>query len=366
MNKIKISIIALAAILSSGVAHAQDNYRPWQVGASLSTIDIRVPDGAGDMIKDWFGYPDMNYGFRLAASRYIKKGITTELGFTYASFTKDHTYFPDAKNTISGRSFWSVDLRGRYHLNRLWSGTPWLDPYPQIGIGYSSIGDINKVNLVAGLGVNFWFSDVLGANLQTSYNPAFGGKVGENYFQWNVGVVLKLPLIARENPIVDHVERIKEPKEKKERKKLSENKPITRIETPEEREERTIRVTKEINLYAKTILFDVDKAIVKTQAEFILDNIAKIMQENEDFNFVVEGHTDNTGTPEHNLQLSQDRADAIKNYLVSKGIAANRLNAIGYGQTRPLESNDTERGKEINRRVEINVVKQEIIQKVEE
>ena len=178
----------------------------------------------------------------------------------------------------------------------------------------------------------------------------------------NEGIVLKLPLKARENPIVDHVEKLDDgqpKKTRKERKKVSENKPITRMETPEERAERTVRVTKEINLYAKTILFDVNKSVVKTQAEFILDNIAKIMNENDDFNFIIEGHTDNTGVAEHNLQLSQERADAIKAYLIRKGVKSKRLEAKGYGQTRPIESNDTERGREINRRVEINVAKEE-------
>lgn len=178
----------------------------------------------------------------------------------------------------------------------------------------------------------------------------------------NEGIVLKLPLKARENPIVDHVEKLDDgqpKKARKERKKVSENKPITRMETPEERAERTVRVTKEINLYAKTILFDVNKSVVKTQAEFILDNIAKIMNENDDFNFIIEGHTDNTGVAEHNLQLSQERADAIKAYLIRKGVKSKRLEAKGYGQTRPIESNDTERGREINRRVEINVAKEE-------
>ena len=161
---------------------------------------------------------------------------------------------------------------------------------------------------------------------------------------------------------MDYVEKLDDgqpKKARKERKKVSENKPITRMETPEERAERTVRVTKEINLYAKTILFDVNKSVVKAQAEFILDNIAKIMNENDDFNFIIEGHTDNTGVAEHNLQLSQERADAIKAYLIRKGVKSKRLEAKGYGQTRPIESNDTERGREINRRVEINVAKEE-------
>ena len=234
---------------------------------------------------------------------------------------------------------------------------PWLDPYPQVGVGIASVDNESKFKFIAGVGVNFWFTDVVGANVNTAYNA--GGGTGHDYYQWGAGVVLKLPLTARENPIVDHVERtkVKEPKVKKERKRVTKTGAITRVETPEEREERTKRVVKQINLYAKTILFDTDKSVVKPQAEFILDNIAIIMNENPDFNFVVEGHTDNTGTPEHNLKLSQDRADAIKQYLSRHGVSKKRLDAKGYGQTRPIESNETERGKEINRRVEINVVK---------
>lgn len=357
MNKIKIYIVALVATLSAGVASAQDNYRPWLVGAGVSTLDMRVPDGFGDQLKDWFGYPDMNVGFRLSAARYLKKGFTAELSFDYTSVKRDENFFPDqadATRLTDAKSAWGVDLRGRYHVNRLWEGLNWLDPYPQVGVGVSSIDSQSKFKIVAGIGSNFWFSDVVGANVQTAYK--IGGGIGNDYFQWSAGVVVKLPVKGLENPIVDHVERTKVPKEKKHRKGVSKATNITRVETPEERAARTERVTKEINLYAKTILFDLDKSIVKPQAEFILDNIAKIMNENPDFNFTVDGHTDNTGTPEHNLKLSQERADAIKKYLQNHGVAKKRLEAHGYGQTRPLESNDTDRGREINRRVEINVV----------
>lgn len=360
MYKIKYILIALVVIFSSRILSAQDNYRPWLIGAGVSTVDMRVPTDFTGMVKDWFGYPDMNVGFRLAASRYLRKGITTEVGFAYASITRDENYFRgEASTKVTGKSFFGADVRARYHLNRLWEGLPWLDPYPQLGLGISSIEGKTKVNFIAGVGANFWFTDVIGANVQTSYHPSLKGGIGSDYFQLGVGVVVKFPFKALEEPIVDHVERERLPKIKKERKRITKARPITRVETPEEREARTIRVTKEINLYAKTILFDLDKAIVKTQAEFILDNIAKIMQENEDFNFVIEGHTDNTGTPEHNLQLSQERADAIRAYLVNKGINKKRLEAKGYGLSRPLESNDTERGREINRRVEINVIPDE-------
>lgn len=382
MYNIKTTIIALLGIISTGIVSAQDNYRPWLVGAGINTVDMRVPTDFGGIAKDWFGYPDMNVSFRVSASRYLKKGFTLEASLSHNNITRDENYFPAfgfTKN--SGKAFLSFDVRGRYHLNRLWEAIPWFDPYPQLGIGFSSIAGEGKMNFLAGFGANFWFSDIVGANVQTTYNPALGGGIGRDYFQWGAGLVLKLPFKARENPIVDYVEREELPKEpKKDRKKVSQNKSITRQETDEERQARMAqleaqrqeriarveRVTKEINLYAKTILFDTDKAIIKTQAEFILDNIAKIMDENKDFHFVIEGHTDNTGSAEHNLTLSQNRADAIKQYLIKKGVHQDRLEAKGFGLSRPLESNDTERGREINRRVEINVIPLEVEVEIQE
>ena len=77
MNRIKILMVATLATLSTGVLSAQDNYRPWLVGAGVSTVDFKVPERS--VIKDWFGYPDMNVGFRVNAARYIKKGLMQAL-----------------------------------------------------------------------------------------------------------------------------------------------------------------------------------------------------------------------------------------------------------------------------------------------
>ncbi len=70
----------------------------------------------------------------------------------------------------------------------------------------------------------------------------------------------------------------------------------------------------------------------------------------------ISGHTDTDGDEASNLVLSQQRADAVKNYLISKGIASNRLIAIGFGETKPIETNTTAEGKKANRRTEIQVL----------
>ena len=115
-------------------------------------------------------------------------------------------------------------------------------------------------------------------------------------------------------------------------------------------------VIKKLNDYSKSVLFDSGKATVKADSYVTLDAMAEIMKEYEATNFSIEGHTDNVGKPESNLELSAERALAIKTYLISKGINANRLNSQGFGAAKPITSNKTTAGKAANRRVEIKVV----------
>ena len=101
--------------------------------------------------------------------------------------------------------------------------------------------------------------------------------------------------------------------------------------------------------------FDFNKAIIKPGYDKDINDLAKVMKDYPDLKVVIEGHTDNIGTAEYNKKLSQERADAVKKYLVEKGIDANRIKAQGFGDERPIASNDTEEGRQKNRRVEAAV-----------
>ena len=100
------------------------------------------------------------------------------------------------------------------------------------------------------------------------------------------------------------------------------------------------------------INFDIDKAAIRPESMGTLNMIVNVMKANPDLKFEVGGHTDNTGSADHNLQLSQQRADAVKTQLVAMGVDASRLSTKGFGDGKPIAENSTPEGKANNRRVE--------------
>ena len=107
----------------------------------------------------------------------------------------------------------------------------------------------------------------------------------------------------------------------------------------------------------QTYLFDFDKAEVKPIFFPMLDHIAKILKDNPKMTVQLEGHTDSVGTEKYNQGLSERRANAIKNALVNGAKAdANRLKAVGYGETKPIMTNDNKEGRAKNRRVDLKPI----------
>ncbi|MFV0540399.1 MAG: OmpA family protein [Aestuariibaculum sp.] len=119
----------------------------------------------------------------------------------------------------------------------------------------------------------------------------------------------------------------------------------------------TKEVQKALNDYAKTILFDTGKSTIKTQSAKVLEDIIAILKQYPNSKFTVEGHTDSVGSESLNQKLSNSRANSVKDYLTNNGIQSSRLSAMGYGESKPIDSNKTKAGRANNRRVEINLVK---------
>lgn len=108
--------------------------------------------------------------------------------------------------------------------------------------------------------------------------------------------------------------------------------------------------------FASGLLYDFDSDVVRADAAQNLRNLAASLNKYPNTDLLIVGHTDAVGTSEYNQGLSQRRATAAANYLAAQGVSSARLRAVGRGETEPIAGNDTEGGRQLNRRVEIAIV----------
>jgi len=104
------------------------------------------------------------------------------------------------------------------------------------------------------------------------------------------------------------------------------------------------------------IFFDTDSDVLKDESKVELQKVLEFLDVNKSVRVEISGHTDNTGTESHNLELSRKRASAVVNYLVSNGTDPGRIESKGYGASQPVDTNDTEAGKAANRRTELKIL----------
>ena len=455
MKRIKISLASLALVAAVGSVQAQDENSKWAIGFGINAVDIRTPHQFGDFLKDWGGTKDLNIlpaVTKLSVARYIGAGFSAEIEGSLNKIKEGFDGYSEDK------SFWSANLQAKYALRRLFTTeSGWFDPYIKVGGGYTAYESRfddkeGGFKALAGGGINFWFTDHLGVNLQTGYHHGFQ-KNGTDYFQHSAGIVIKfgakdtdkdgipdnkdacpeVPGLKEFNGCPDTdgdgiadkddaCPQVKGPKEfngcpdtdgdgipdkddacpevagpkefngcpdtdgdgipDKDDKcpdvaGPAENGGCPWPDTdgdgvldkddlcpevagpasnkgcpePDENEQ------KQLNQYAKTILFDTGKATIKFQSAEVLNQILNVLKKYPNSRFRIEGHTDSIGKRAKNMILSQNRADAVKVYLIQGGIDAGRLESQGFGPDRPIASNKNKKGRELNRRVEINLIK---------
>ena len=428
MKRIKISLASLALVATVGSVQAQDENSKWAIGFGINAVDIRTPHQFGDFLKDWGGTKDLNIlpaVTKLSVARYIGAGFSAEIEGSLNKIKEGFDGYSEDK------SFWSANLQAKYALRRLFTTeSGWFDPYIKVGGGYTAYESRfddkeGGFKALAGGGINFWFTDHLGVNLQTGYHHGFQ-KNGTDYFQHSAGIVIKFGSkdtdkdgIPDNKDACPEVAGLKEfngcpdtdgdgiadkddacpevagPKEfngcpdtdgdgiaDKDDKcpdvaGPAENGgcpwpdtdgdgvldkddlcpevagPASNKGCPEPNDDDQ----KRLNQYAKTILFDTGKATIKFESAEILNQIINVLKKFPNSRFRIEGHTDSTGKKAKNIELSQNRADAVKIYLIQGGIASERLESKGYGHEKPIASNKNKKGRALNRRVEINLIK---------
>ena len=404
MKKIKVSLAALALSSIFWTAQAQDKSNPWSIGFGVNAVDLRTPDKLGDGLKDFVGTKDFNILpaiSKLSVSRYIGAGFSAEIDGTLNKIERGFGVVGGDANSYSNvdNAFWAVNLQAKYALRNLFTeNSGWFDPYLKLGGGYTNIGDINNFKALGGLGINFWLNDNIGLNIQTGYHHAFKSDAND-YFQHSAGIVIKFGAKDTDGDgVYDKDDECIDVKGLKEFKGCPDTDgdgiPDKDDACPEEKgtkenngcpfqdrdgdgvldkddlcpdvkgtasnkgcPEVTETIQKQLNEYANTILFHTGKATIQDASAQVLDQIVNVLNEYKSSRFTVEGHTDSTGNKAKNLTLSQERADAVKAYLINKGIDSSRLEAKGFGQDSPIASNKTAQGRALNRRVEINLIK---------
>ena len=455
MKRIKISLASLALVATVGSVQAQDENSKWAIGFGINAVDIRTPHQFGDFLKDWGGTKDLNIlpaVTKLSVARYIGAGFSAEIEGSLKKIKEGFDGYSEDK------SFWNANLQAKYALRRLFTTeSGWFDPYIKVGGGYTAYESRfddkeGGFKALAGGGINFWFTDHLGVNLQTGYHHGFQ-KNGTDYFQHSAGIVIKFgskdtdkdgipdnkdacPEVAGlkefngcpdtdgdgipdKDDACPQVKGLKEfngcpdtdgdgipdkddacpevagPKEfngcpdtdgdgipdkddkcpdvagpaenggcpwpdtdgdgvlDKDDQCVNEAGPASNNGCPEPNDDDQ----KRLNQYAKTILFDTGKATIKFQSAEVLNQIINVLKKFPKSRFRIEGYTDSTGKKQKNIELSQNRADAVKIYLIQGGIASERLESKGYGPEKPIASNKNKKGRALNRRVEINLIK---------
>ena len=146
-------------------------------------------------------------------------------------------------------------------------------------------------------------------------------------------------------------------------KAFTSDKDYTQLEVPDNKGELlSFEVVIQFELPRKytldNVYFETGKADIKPTSFKELDQMVEYMKLKKSLVIEIAGHTDNVGNADANLKLSQDRANSVRAYLIKKGITENRVQAKGYGDTQPLSSNDTDAGKQKNRRTEVRVIKE--------
>ena len=116
-------------------------------------------------------------------------------------------------------------------------------------------------------------------------------------------------------------------------------------------------LTGKVSIVLSNIFFNVDKADLKPESYPELNRLATFLKSNPSARLEISGHTDSQGSEQHNKTLSEQRAQSVRNYLVQHGCNADNITAAGYGASKPVADNTSEKGRAANRRVEFRILK---------
>ncbi len=409
------SLFSIIAVCLFATAHAQKDIKPTTVGIHYSFTDFVTSSrihasSVGDVLKNnqWARSPQMMSG--LGVDFY--KGITSHIDFAASiNYTKGVNNFKLPLTNILPYTLLTADALVNI---KLLQDKKYVTPYLVAGIGiYNQHGTGIYAPVGGGLQLNIFNAAMV--NIQAQFRAPFSKKdYGGFFYQAGVATPIgkkkPMPLIIKEEPkpsdtdgdgILDkddsciatfgfaryngcpipdsdgdglNDETDKCPKVAGTVKYNGCPVPDTDGDGLDDEHDHCITIAgpisnngcplpqkpkeeiqQQINFAARNIYFETGKSVLKEISNTALNEVVQVMNENPSFKLSISGYTDNVGNAASNLILSQHRANAVMNYLISKGIKRERLSAEGYGQTKPVANNTTADGRAQNRRVEIKV-----------
>ncbi|MDP2527705.1 OmpA family protein [Maribacter dokdonensis] len=326
----------------------------WIVGIGLNAVDDsgNVFDGIFNVGKEWNIVP---FPSRVSIGRYFKNGLGLEAIGAYNTYMEGNII--DGNVISEDIDYYSFDGRITYDLNKIIGQTGWFDPYVGIGAGYTDANNKGRGTYNAVVGFRTWFSDRWGLDFNSSGKWAMSqGEGATNHIQHAAGVVYqfgiekglskrgeeKLELLAaiekekqRQQDSINEVNRLKNEALLAERlKKQQEADALAAAEKAKldalnkKKEEIKLRIESLGNVY-----FALNSSVVNTSSKKVLDSLANVLDEIPTLKLKITSHTDSRGTSKYNDWLSQRRVDKTKAYLISKGIAEDKLVTEAYGET---------------------------------
>lgn len=354
MKKTKLVLALAAAGLALGSINAvADADQPWHITGQVGGVKLDSDRNTRDDDVWW------SVGF----GRFLSNNFSLDLEYDDFSGT-----YRDFDTVVPGATFdeWglsNIGVMGRYHF-----GDGNLRPYIAGGFGLLSHRNISNeddsVSISVGLGLQGKVAKHWSARAQVVYRTDYDsdsipGTEEFRDFIYSVGMSFDFGGKAAEPAPAPAAAPPPPPPPPPNPDLDGDGVPNERDKCPNTRPGAVVDLDGcevEAVIELEGVNFDFDKATIRPEGKAILNGAAALLQKHNRVVVEVAGHTDSIGSEEYNQGLSERRANAVKDYLVAQGVTATRLTARGYGELRPIASNDTEEGRAENRRVELIVL----------
>ncbi len=327
----------------------------WIFGVGFNAVD-----DAGSEFDNLFNFQDnwntVPFPSRLSIGRYFKNGLGLEAIGSYNRYQEGKTI--DGVVILEDIDYYAIDFRVSYDLNQILGETGWFDPYVGIGAGYTDANNQGRGTYNASVGFRTWFSDRLGLDFNSTGKWTMNSENSTNHIQHAAGVVYrfgiekglsrkgeeKLALIQdmerEQQRIQDSIAAANRAEEEARRlaEQLEREKEAARIAAEEKAKKEAENALKEkIKMEIDNlgnVLFSLNSSYLNENDKVILDELVQILNDHPTLVITIEGHADSRGGDKYNQWLSERRAKRTADYILSKGIAKDRISHNGFGETK--------------------------------